>query len=99
PITFQVVAFPFGVTRLKRGSTHGLCNGGTVHDFAVASAYARRCWICARTPVRASTKDAGTPPPSVAPMPAKLLYDAGTEPPKRNQPVSRTDWMKATSPR
>ena len=65
---------------------------------AVGSPYARRCWICARTPVRASGKIAGAGLVSVAPMPAKLFADARTTPVKRNHPVSTMLCTKATSP-
>jgi len=98
PIRFQVGALPFGTTRSKRGSTHGLCNGGTVQNSAVASPYARKCWICARTPVRASGNAAGVGFVSVAPIPAKLFVEAGMDPLNRNHAVSTMLCMKATSP-
>src|SRR4029079_7478101 len=86
-------------TRLNRGSTQPLCSGGMVQDVAVASAYARRCWIWARTPVRASGKVAYDVVPSVAPRPEKLFASGGTRPPNENQPVSMIDCMNAMSPR
>src|SRR5687767_11164715 len=98
PNWFHVGALPLGATRSNRGSTQALCSGGCVHDVADASAYARKCWICARTPVRASGNVAYDDVPSVAPRPEKLLASGGTRPPNENHPVSMIDCMNATSP-
>src|SRR5574341_952753 len=36
-MSFHVGALPFGLTESKRGSTHGVCKGGTVQRVAVGA--------------------------------------------------------------
>ena len=70
-----------------------------MHVSAPGSAYARRCWIWACTPVRASGKATASPGLlSTAPIPPKLFFHGATAPPKRYHPVSTMPWTKATSP-